>query len=150
MTSHIIKVLAVPVAQPRQRTRVVATGGRTFTQNYTPTKHPVNSFKASVQEAASNVITEPLSGPVVLRAHFILPRPKSKTKKTLPNPRYASESKPDLDNLEKALMDALTGIAWRDDSQVYHKTTMKHVAAGDELPHVLVMIGDSVLSEVNL
>ena len=38
MTTHTIRVLAVPVAQPRQRTRVVASGGRQFTQNYTPTK----------------------------------------------------------------------------------------------------------------
>lgn len=51
-------VPAVPVAQPRQRMRVVQThGGKTFAQNYTPVRDPVNAYKASCREAAANVYT---------------------------------------------------------------------------------------------
>jgi hypothetical protein len=40
----------IPIAQPRQRHRQIKThDGRNFIRNYTPTKAPVNAFKASIQ-----------------------------------------------------------------------------------------------------
>jgi Holliday junction resolvase RusA-like endonuclease len=46
-------------------------------------------------------------------------------------PRLPHTSKPDRDNLDKAVMDALKGIAWIDD--------------GDEQPHVLLELGPAIL-----
>ncbi len=46
-------VPAIPIAQPRQRHRVMRIGGRTIAQNYTPKKDPVNQFKATVALVAS-------------------------------------------------------------------------------------------------
>jgi Holliday junction resolvase RusA-like endonuclease len=52
-------------------------------------------------------------GPVKVQITFHLPRPKSRPKRhTHPDVR------PDLDKLQRAVLDALTGIAWRDDAQV--------------------------------
>lgn len=108
--------------------------------NYTPEKHPVTAFKATVRLCASQVCDSVWDAPIRLQVVFVMPRPKSKVWKTRPMPRYRHGKKPDLDNLEKSVMDALTGIAWRDDSQVVCKHSEKWVAAGDEQPHCKITI----------
>lgn len=134
-------VCAVPIAQPRQRHRVLTVGGRTFAQNFTPAKHPVQSFKATVRLAATEAYKgPPIDGPLSLRLVFVLPRPKRMIWKSRPMPREAHASKPDWDNLGKALADALTGLCWRDDSQISSVQVEKWIAAGDEQPCVMVEI----------
>lgn len=56
---------------------------------------------------------EPLDGPVSLTVLFELPRPKSLRQKDV-----AHTKRPDLDKLVRAIGDALTGVVYRDDSQV--------------------------------
>lgn len=51
---------------------------------------------------------------IKLEVEFRLLRPKSVSVKKRPEPI----TRPDLDNLVKAVKDALTGVLWRDDSQV--------------------------------
>lgn len=134
-------VPSVPVAQPRQRSRVVAAHGRTFTQNYTPTNSPVNAFKAAVQMAASAEYKgPPLEYPICIYLTFILPRPKSITKKRGDNPRVWCAKKPDFDNLAKSVTDALTGILWRDDSQLVSVHIHKMIANAKESPCVGVTV----------
>jgi Holliday junction resolvase RusA-like endonuclease len=53
-------------------------------------------------------------GPFTVGATFYFNRPKSASVKSRPVPTV----KPDLDKLTRAVLDALTGIVWRDDSQV--------------------------------
>jgi len=137
-------VPAVPVAQPRQRHRVLTAAGRTFAHNFTPAKHPVQAFKATVRLAFQTTVqpheTALAIGPVGLYLTFVLPRPKSLTWKKRAMPRLWHTSKPDTDNLAKAVKDALTGLAWKDDSQVCFVEARKLYAAGDESPGVLVEI----------
>lgn len=131
------KVPAVPIAQPRQRHAVVA--GRM--RNYTPAKHPVNVFKAAVQMAAATAYDgPPLQGPLAIDLEFVFPRTKQQTWKTKPMLRMRHTKKPDRDNLEKAVFDALKGLVWVDDSQVCAGSSSKWVAAGDEQPGVSVVI----------
>jgi len=135
-------VPAVPVAQPRQRHRVVKIGGKNIVQNYTPKSDPVQDFKASVRqsfEAASKGLP-PLGGPVTMRVLFILPRPKSLMWKSKPTPRLPHVTKPDVDNLVKACTDCLNQVAWRDDSQLVVLTASKFIASGSEKPHVEIEI----------
>lgn len=138
MTPIAFTVPAVPIAQPRQRHAV--RGG--FAKNYTPSKHPVQAFKATVRlayaQAAGGVGVT--AEPIALRVTFVMPRPKNQHWKTKPTPRYGHTKKPDIDNLLKSLKDALTGLAWVDDSQVCAVEARKFVAAGDESPHVSVQI----------
>jgi Holliday junction resolvase RusA-like endonuclease len=55
-------------------------------------------------------------------------------------PRAFHETRPDLDNLAKSTKDALTGILWRDDSQIAILNARKVIAAGDEQPCVEVQV----------
>lgn len=134
-------VPAVPVAQPRQRHRVVTVGGKTFSTNYTPQRSPVNEFKATIRMAAQQAYSgPPLEGPLRVDVVFVFPRPRSKVWKSRPMPRYRHISKPDRDNADKAVLDALAGLLFVDDCQVCAGEPEKWVAAGDEQPHVLVKI----------
>ncbi len=71
---------------------------------------------------------------------FVLPRPKSKVWKTKEMPSYPHTIKPDIDNLIKSFKDALNGVVWKDDSQVWMGSYTKCVAAGNESPHVVATI----------
>lgn len=130
---------AIPVAQPRQRhTR---TGF-----NYTPKSHPVHAFKATARHAVSRFLNDaPSESPISIRVLFVMPRPKSKIWKTKPMPREPHAIKPDVDNLVKALKDALTGLVWRDDSQVYSVHATKFVASGDEMPRVEIEVSGTLV-----
>lgn len=134
-------VPGLPVAQPRQRTRVVAAGGRTFAQNYTPARDPVNAFKASIRLAlASTYQGAPLQGPVALVVKLIFPRPQAMVWKSRPMPRALKTTKPDWDNCGKAISDALNGLAWVDDAQVAMSFVQKWIAAGDEQAHAEIEV----------
>lgn len=116
-------VPGLPVAQPRQRVAVV--GGRA--RNYTPGSSPVHAFKAAVRLAWPDAAIA--AGPVKVWMAFTFPRPKSKTRKT--NVAEFHTTKPDVDNLFKSVADALTGLAWRDDSQIAVAEVEKFVAGDD-------------------
>ena len=136
-------VPGIPVAQPRQRTRVANFGGRMVAQNYTPEKHPANEFKATVRRcfpAGESATDEPVT--VLLR--FVFPRPASKTRKRGDNPRLPKISKPDCDNLAKSVLDALNGIAYRDDSQVWNLQVWKIIGEPGEVARVDVAISTAV------
>ena len=136
-SSISFKVGAVPIAQPRQRHTMIA--GRPH--NYTPSKHPVNQFKAACQFAAkASWQGGPLDGPLSVEMEFVLPRPKNKIWKTKPMPREDHDKKPDLDNLCKSVKDALSKVLWRDDSQISQLSASKSVASGEEAPHVVVTV----------
>lgn len=137
----VFVVPSVAKPEPRKRHRQMNMGGKQFTQTYTPTTAPVNAFKAAVQSAfASAYQGAPIQGPVSLTLTYMLPRPKKLCWKKRPMPRLWHDIKPDKDNLEKSLMDALKGLAWRDDAQVCRSLTEKVVASGNEQPRVEVRI----------
>jgi Holliday junction resolvase RusA-like endonuclease len=95
--------------------------------NYTPAQHPVNVFKAALQLALAEVYDgPPLTGPLGVNAMFILPCPKSRQKKNYGKTWHTT--KPDIDNLQKALFDALNGLAWVDDKQIAEAVIRKQWA----------------------
>lgn len=63
---------------------------------------------------------EPLDGPVELRLRLVYPYRKSEPKRrTKDGAELPHDTRPDLDNLAKGIIDALTTAAvWRDDSQL--------------------------------
>lgn len=95
--------------------------GRVFVRAYNPTS--AEGFKSAIAEAARfHVPFVPMQGPIKLSLVFHMPRPKShfnsknEIKATAP---WWHTHKPDRDNLEKTVLDALTTIGmWRDDAQV--------------------------------
>lgn len=65
---------------------------------------------------------EQMTGPVFAQFMFAMPRPKSHFRSNgelKPNAPLYHESKPDMDNLLKAIFDTLTNLGiWKDDAQV--------------------------------
>ena len=142
MTSLSFTIPTIPVAQPRQRHANM--GGHI--RNYIPTDHPVVAFKAAAQMAAAGAYQgEPLDHPLRVDLVFVMPRPKSMCWKRRPMPRAPFGKKPDRDNLEKSLYDALNGLLWRDDSLICDGRVQKVYAAGDEQPHVEIVIREATL-----
>ena len=110
-----------PVGQPRHR---ISTHGK-HARMYLPTKHPVHAFKRAIQAEFGKRLPFHEAVEVVVNAWF--PRPKSKTWKTRPMPSYRHIKKPDADNVLKAVLDALNGLAWVDDAQVFELRRRSHL-----------------------
>lgn len=137
----LLIVPAIPVAQPRQRHRVMNIGGHAVAKNYLPQKSPVNAYKASIQHALHEAYQgPPLEGPLSVTMVFVMPRPGNRIWKKRAMPRELCVKKPDVDNLYKSSADALTGLAFRDDAQIVQATVEKWIAAGDEAAHVRIRI----------
>jgi len=133
----VFDVPAVPVSQPRQRSTFINGQVRT----YTPTKHPVNAFKATCAESATHAYAgPPLRDALRLTLTFVLPRPRAMVWKTKPMTRAPHAKRPDVDNLAKAVKDALSKLVWHDDSQIAQLEATKVIAAGDEQPHVRIKV----------
>lgn len=132
----IIKVPSVPMAQPRPRATARGRHARVYNA-----AGPVDAFKATVKLAASKVFRgPPLVGPLRVDVEFVFPRTKSQIWKTKPMVRIPHAKKPDRDNLDKSVLDALTGLLWQDDAQVCDGRIAKWIAAGDEQPGVTVIV----------
>lgn len=133
---------AVPVAQPRQRHSIKELkSGKSFVHNYTPKSDPVNDFKASVRIAARQTYKgPPLDEPLYIGIIYYFSRPKTKMWKKKEMPAYWKTTKPDLDNLQKAVYDALKGIIWRDDALICANRNRKLICSGTNSPHVSITI----------
>ena len=128
------KVEHRPIAQPRQR----------FTKNgrpYRDSHHPVHAYRAQIVTAARGAwVAAPLEGPISLTVVAVMPRRKSEQWKTRPTPAYRHTKRPDIDNLMKAVMDALNGVLYKDDAQVCEIYVQKVVAPGGQDPHTYVTV----------
>lgn len=84
--------------------------------------------------------------PVQVCIGFYMPRPKSHftTKGIRPNAPTWHTAKPDLDNLEKAILDALTNLGvWTDDSLV---VSVEKAKLYSNEPGAVVFVTDSILT----
>ena len=111
-TKLAFRVDGEPVAQPRHR---IASRGR-FATAYIPKRHAIHGWKYAIEEAAreeaERVGWVPLKGTALaVSMVFSFGRPKS-------NKTQWHTQRPDLDNLAKAVLDALHGIAFLDDAVV--------------------------------
>lgn len=78
-----------------------------------------------------------LTGPAAVSLEFVLPRPVRCPKRTTP----PAVKKPDLDKLERAILDALTAAGvWRDDAQVTELRATKRIAELGETPGVHISV----------
>jgi hypothetical protein len=90
-------------------------------------REPLALWRDAVRDACP--ITEPGPGAYRVSAHFRLPRPRGhygRNGDVLPRFKDAQPvSRPDIDKLLRAVLDALTMRVWRDDAQVVQVTTSK-------------------------
>ena len=118
--------------KPKGRPRMTRWG-----RVYTPpeTVKYENEIRKYAQEYMSMNDLEPLEGAVALQINFFMPIPKTKQKKGL-NGRFHT-SRPDLDNLEKSVGDALNEIWFADDSQVVKSSASKVYS---DLPRIEIKV----------
>lgn len=130
----------VPVAQGRPRAVRFGNSARL----YDPSKS--RSWKGAAQvhmlEAleAAGLRAPGFAGPVELVVSAVWPCPKGRERKSAPAPRTWKASRPDADNVAKAVMDAANSVLLADDAQVVRLVVEKLVAAQGEAPHVHVVV----------
>lgn len=119
-------VVGVPKAQPRPRVRGRGRGV------YDP--GTANEWKKLVRLAGRSCRPKvALEGPVAVAIKFLLPRPKRLYRKADSHGELPCNVKPDIDNLAKAVLDALTDDGWWwDDAQIdeLHCQKWYHAKAG--------------------
>jgi len=107
-TTYQLFVDGIPKAQPRPR---LANNGKVFNPKST------DAWKEEIKAAFLMCRRETITIPVFLKVVFYLPTPKA-CKKFGEVVRHFA--KPDLDNLLKAVMDAITSVRiWEDDALVF-------------------------------
>ena len=137
-----IEVRGEPKGQPRPR--AFSMGGRV--RVYNPAT--AEGWKSAIASAAlPHVPPMPLQGPLRVDVAFVFKRPNAHfgtgknaavLKATAPQFHVA---KPDRDNLDKAVLDALTTIGmWHDDAQVAMGTLSKRYARPGELAGATILI----------
>lgn len=159
-----IIVRGLPVAQARHRDRVVTPKGkRAFVQRYTPKQ--TRAWRESVLCAARSTPgfpDEPWAGGIRLSMEAFFERPQRINRPRDPDGPIRKNSKPDADNLVKAVMDALTppklkwtgnpanddatrrearrGYLWHDDGQVHLGPVDRWYAAKGGAPGVIIIV----------
>ena len=124
-------VLGEPKPQKRHRDRepVTLPSGRTYTPKYDPSSKAKESFAAVIQRKAPE---RPFDCALLVDIVCYLKRPKNHKgtgrnkgvlKDRFKNAKHTT--KVDIDNLMKFVFDALTGIFWRDDKQIFSGRTTK-------------------------
>lgn len=126
-----------PVAKGRPRFARMGRGIRTYTPPRT------EAYEALVRTAARSAMgtMHPLGGPLHVSVEAVMPIPVSWSKKK----REAAADgggvphvkRPDVDNIAKAVLDGLNGIAFEDDAQIINLKAFKRYG---EVPRVHVMI----------
>lgn len=111
---------------PKGRPKFARRGS--FVQAYTPEKTASYENLVKVHAAQAMQGTAPMSGPLALMLTLFVQIPKSTTKRDrarISAGTFHPTKKPDLDNVLKAVTDAMNGIVYEDDAQIVRITTMK-------------------------
>lgn len=113
-------VLGDPVPQPRPR---VSTAGG-FARAYVPKSHAIHAYRQAVALAARAAGLRETTGPVGVIVDAVFARPKSHMTKAGVKPSAPALPRPDVDNIGKAVLDALQDVMG-DDTCVARLTVEK-------------------------
>lgn len=127
------------VAQPKGSTRAFVPKGWTrpiITSSNKNLKGWEQTIRAELQVVMATTDRATLAAifesPVAVGLRFHLPRPKSKPKAKYPT------TKPDVDKLARAAIDALSGVAFKDDNQVVAVQARKVYADGAAKVEIII------------
>lgn len=95
-----------PVPQPRPR--VSTRGG--FARAYVPSRHPVHAYREAIAEEAAKAGLEETGEPVEVIVDAVFARPKSHLTREGVKPTAPVLPRPDVDNVGKAVLDALQDV----------------------------------------
>jgi Holliday junction resolvase RusA-like endonuclease len=125
VTSNQIEVIGRPIPQGSKRAFVVRGTNRAVIVDQQG--QALGLWREAIARAARTAQGGPTHRPVRVVIDFLFARPKGHTGKKglLPSAPKHMTTKPDLDKLIRAVLDALTGVVWVDDSQVVTVTARK-------------------------
>lgn len=127
-----------PVAAPRPR--AAAFGGRARVYG-AAAAHPVHTWRERIVAAVeAQYGGPPLAGPLRLDVEFYLGRPGRLCRKKDAEGPLPCVARPDVDNLVKAVKDALSGRVYGDDCQVVEERARKRYHAKGDGPHAVVEV----------
>lgn len=137
VTDVLFMVPGIPV--PKKRPRVMKTG-----ISFTPKETEVyeNLIRMAFKQKYSG--QEPTEGALQVIMTFTFPIPASAKRKKLPDKIKEGDyffRRPDIDNLLKTVLDALNGVAFKDDSQVVMMAARKVYGA---IPGAMISIRSMV------
>jgi len=146
----VIDVDGIPAPQPRPRAYTSRWG---TARVYDP--GTADAWRQAVGLTASSRRPRHLvhaTGPVQVAIEFRMPRPQSHytARGELRSREVGCAKKPDLDNLIKAVLDALTEVGlWRDDGQICSLSSVKRYIRQGEKPgaRIEVSLGDPAVLE---
>jgi Holliday junction resolvase RusA-like endonuclease len=129
MNAILLNVNIVPTTATHQSSlRVLkGRGGKFFIGKYKKSKLKdwIEEFKLKIK---SSKPAAPLDGPIEAKLEFYFPYPKS-TSKTKCQTESWKTTRPDLDNMEKMILDTLTDEGFlTDDSIICHKYSIKKLS----------------------
>ena len=133
-----IVVRGEPVATPRPRAVSFAGHARVYGASKA---HPVHTWRERIVAAVEAQYAGPcLDGPLRLDVEFYLGRPGRLNRKKDPAGPLPCISRPDCDNLGKAVADALAGRLYGDDCQVVEWRVRKRYHAKGDGPHAVIQV----------
>ena len=125
--------------RPKERPRVAMIGGHP--RIYTPKK--TEEYEEAIRKAWIKANGEdPFTGPLVLRVWLGMRIPKSTSKVNrvaMLERRIRPTVKPDVDNCAKSVLDALNGVAYKDDNQIVTLLAKKYYT---ETPCIKVVVAE--------
>jgi Holliday junction resolvase RusA-like endonuclease len=128
-----ITVLGKPIPQPRPR--ITRKGPP---RAYVPSDHAVHAYRAAIAEEARDVGCDLTDKPVSVEIRVFFKRPKSHFSRGLLKESSPLVPAADVDNLAKAILDALTGVAYEDDKLVTRLVVEKFYTVSSEHTEVVV------------
>jgi crossover junction endodeoxyribonuclease RusA len=125
--SHLFTIRANGSPKGQPRPRAFSRGGKAAV--YDP--GTAEGWKSAVADAAKDLAGLSVLHPLSVTLTFFMPRPKRHFRTygglKASSPVFLHDSKPDVDNLAKAVLDALTAIrVWQDDDQVCELVVKKY------------------------
>lgn len=129
-----------PIAKARPRFKLI--NGKPIAYTPSKTKSYENLIFMEYIKRYTRQAKFPAGTPIGILLEFGLPIPKSTPKKRralMADGQLMPAKKPDVDNLTKAVLDALNGLAYHDDSQICKLIAIKRYS---EKPYVRISIDE--------
>lgn len=126
MPSVEIFIPILPKAQMRDRLTTIKGHARSYKDKKQRIRE--ENLRELLYPRLPGHVLWPLKTPVALtmEVHFPVPKGTSKKKtEAMLSGEIRHDKKPDLDNLEKHLLDCCNGVLWVDDRQIYHVNKQK-------------------------
>jgi len=150
----ILRILGIPKPKQGDSSGIITTKtGKQFVHHYqkTEVKNEANNLRAQIVQQLPEDF-KPFSGLIrVNKLHFIFPVLKTMSKKQLELVKNGGliykGSRPDLDNLQKALWDAMNGVVFTDDKNIVEILDVKKYYGFR--PMIIIDIGEITMTGLN-